>query len=184
MRGHRELADRSLTYGAVGATLPDDAQPTPTGYREYAATVRIGHGAQRWQFASTAVLRWSVKTRSGFTVVAGNAQDAGGDPRVILDQRYWLIARLGPFHVKEPIQVIAVINEPDRTGFAYGTLSGHPVSGEEAFLVEWHSDDTVWLTIRSITTPTTGPWHLAWPAVALAQRLYRRRYLRALSGPI
>jgi uncharacterized protein (UPF0548 family) len=181
VREHRELAHRSLTYRAVGATLPRDPMPTPAGYRAYTKTVKIGEGAARWQFASTALLRWGVKTRSGFTIHTDTVSD--GTPQVILDQRYWLIAHLGPLRIKEPIQVIAVIDEPNRTAFAYGTLSGHPVSGEEAFIVERHTDDSVWLTIRSITQPTTGPWHLARPAVAIAQRLYRRRYLRALNGP-
>jgi uncharacterized protein (UPF0548 family) len=181
VRGHRELAQRSLSYRAVGATLASDPMAIPAGYRAYSKTVNIGEGAARWQFASTALLQWGVKTRSGFSIHAADMSD--GTLQVILDQRYWLIARLGPFHVKEPIQVITVLDEPDRTAFSYGTLYGHPVSGEEAFIVDRHTDDTVWLTIRSITQPTTGPWHLASPAVSLAQRFYRRRYLRALSGP-
>ena len=76
-----------------------------------------------------------------------------------------------------------MIDKPDRKGFAYGTLSGHPVSGEEAFIVDRHPDDSVWLTIRSLTQPTEGAWRAVGPAVALAQRCYRRRYLRALTGP-
>jgi uncharacterized protein (UPF0548 family) len=140
---------------------------------------KIGDGGALWETATTAVLEWAVKTRSGFTVLADPASDR--QPQVILDQRYWLIARLGPLRVREPIEVVAVVDEPDRQGFAYGTLSGHPVSGEEAFIVDRHADGSVWLTIRSITKPTTGAWRLAGPAVAVGQRCYRRRYLRALT---
>ena len=35
-----------------------------------------------------------------------------------------------------PARVVYVVDEPARRGFAYGTLHGHPESGEEAFLVE------------------------------------------------
>lgn len=176
------LSLRQLTYDAVGATLAGDGTPTPTGYRAYVKTVKIGDGIARWEFASTAVLRWGVKTRSGFAVVAD--PPSAGEPQVTVDQRYWLVARLGPFRISEPIEVVGVIDEPERKGFAYGTLSGHPVSGEEAFIVDRHADDSVWLTIRSITRPTTGVWRVAGPGVALAQRYYRRRYTRALTGAV
>jgi uncharacterized protein (UPF0548 family) len=33
------------------------------------------------------------------------------------------------------VRVVAVADEPDRCGFAYGTLPGHAVCGEEAFVV-------------------------------------------------
>jgi uncharacterized protein (UPF0548 family) len=32
-------------------------------------------------------------------------------------------------------RIVAVVDEPDRYGFAYGTLSVHPEQGEESFLV-------------------------------------------------
>lgn len=181
VRKRRTLSQRKLTYDAVGTTFAAGAMPVPAGYRWYEKRVNIGDGVARWEFASAALLEWAVKTRSGFSVVADRPSER--DPQVILDQRYWLIAHLGPIHIKEPIQVVAVIDEPDRKGFAYGTLSGHPVSGEEAFIVDQHPDGTVWLTIRSTTQTATGIWRVAAPAVALAQRCYRRRYLHALTGP-
>jgi uncharacterized protein (UPF0548 family) len=181
VRERRTLSQRHLTYDAVGTTLASGAAAVPAGYRGYEKTVNVGDGLARWEFASTAVLLWGVKTRSGFTVVADRPSEH--DPQVILNQRYWLTARVGPFHVREPIQVVAVIDEPDRKGFAYGTLSGHPVSGEEAFIVNRNPDDSVSLTIRSLTQHTTGAWRAVGPAVAFAQRCYRRRYLRALTGP-
>jgi uncharacterized protein (UPF0548 family) len=36
--------------------------------------------------------------------------------------------------VREPVRVVAVADLPDRRGFAYDTLPGHPVTGEEAFI--------------------------------------------------
>jgi uncharacterized protein (UPF0548 family) len=181
MRERRALSQRHLTYNARGATVAGDAIAA-MGYRRYAKSVHIGDGVARWEFASAEVMRWGVKTRSGFTVLA--EPSFGRVPQVIADHRYWLIARLGPFRIKEPIEVVAVVDEPNRKGFAYGTLSGHPVSGEEAFIVDRRSDDSVWLTIRSITTHASGPWRFAGPTVVLAQRCYRHRYLRALAGPI
>jgi uncharacterized protein (UPF0548 family) len=119
-----------------------------------------------------------VKTRGGFTVEPG----PGAGRRVQVGADYWLVASLGPFAVREPARVVAVVDQPARCGFAYGTLDGHPVSGEEAFIVYRTPDGHVWLTLRSLTRPARGAWRLAFPAVLVAQRWYRYRYLRALLG--
>ena len=168
------LADRRLTYTTVGATRPGQVlwHDHPAGFRRHESVVRIGDGQRSWDAASTAVLEWAVKTRSGFTVEPPGAA-VGADRR-------WLTARLGPFRVREPVKVIAVVDRSDRRGFAYGTLDGHPVTGEEAFIVTRGPDGSVWLTIRSLTRPGRGAWRAAYPAALVAQAVYRRRYVRAL----
>ncbi|MFC7574081.1 DUF1990 family protein [Klenkia terrae] len=85
--------------------------------------------------------------------------------------------------VREPIRVVAVVDTPDRRGFAYGTRPGHPVSGEEAFVVHRDAEGAVWLTLRSLTRPGTGIWRPLFPLLLVAQRVYRRRYRRALVHP-
>ena len=121
--------------------------------------------------------KWAVKTRSGFTV---QPAEGGEGARVRQGQTDTLVASLGPFRLREPVQVVSVIERPDRCGFAYGTRAGHPVTGEEAFIVHRHSDGSVWLTLRSLTRPGIGQWRFAFPAALVAQRWYRRRYTRAL----
>jgi uncharacterized protein (UPF0548 family) len=165
------LDDRTLTYAGVGLTL-SDRWSAERGPQTYERSVRLGGGAERWAFATHEVMRWGVKRRSGFVIDAQTA--ATGD-------RLWLVARWGPFAVREPVEVIGVVDEADRRGFAYGTLTGHPVSGEEAFLVERRPDGSVWLTLRSLTRPGKGLWRMAFPLTLVAQRIYRRRYLRALA---
>jgi uncharacterized protein (UPF0548 family) len=65
------------------------------------------------------------------------------------------------------------------------SLDGRPVSGEEAFIVHRGDDGRVELTLRSLTRPASGRWRAAFPALLIAQRWYRRRYLAALmsDGP-
>jgi uncharacterized protein (UPF0548 family) len=180
------LSKRVVTGDAAGVTLSGsgaDRQTGSAGYRAYERTEFVGNGAAVWDFASAEVLRWGVKTRSGFSVEGGGPSATGVDQPVVAGDRYWLVARLGPSRVREPVVVVAVVDERDRKGFAYGTLAGHPVSGEEAFVVDRHADGadgSVWLTIRSLTRPASGPWRAAYPAALLAQRWYRRRYFRAL----
>ena len=46
-----------------------------------------------------------------------------------------------------PVRVVYVIDEPNRKGFAYGTLDGHPESGEESWIVDQTDDGSVWLIV-------------------------------------
>ena len=171
------LGTRALSYAPVGATAPGDAVwNAPRGFRAYERTVAIGRGESQWQKAAAGLMNWEVKTRSGFRV------DGDGEARTPVEQgrSYWLIAALGPFAVREPARVVAVVDEPDRCGFAYGTLTGHPVTGEEAFVVSRTPDGDVLLTLRSLTRSSPGRWRLLFPLILVAQRWYRSRYLRAL----
>ncbi|TAK69043.1 MAG: DUF1990 domain-containing protein [Actinomycetota bacterium] len=177
----------------------------PAHVGSYERSVAIGSGDATWSAACTDVLSWKVKSRSGFRVEStdvgldsaevggtgfdsvefGGAEfdgagfDSGGQARQ--GDRHWLTASAWLWQVHEPIEVVAVIRTDDRCGLAYGTLDGHPVSGEEAFIVSRNRAGTVTLTIRSLTTPGGGRWRAAWPAVRLAQHYYRRRYLRSLT---
>lgn len=174
-----ELAARSLTYGPVGVTAPGDGVwAAPAGRRAYERSVLVGRGDECWAQAAAALLSWAVKTRSGFAVEAAS----GSDPGVRDGADYWLVAAAGPLRIREPARVVAVVDRPDRCGFAYGTLEGHPVSGEEAFVLHRDEDGVVRLTMRSVTAPGSGGWRLAFPAVLVAQRWYRRRYARALTA--
>ncbi len=120
------------------------------------------------------MLEWGIKTRSGFSVQPTGAVEEGRD--------YVLVAHLGLLKIREPVQVVAVVEEPDRCGFAYGTRNGHPVRGEEAFVVHRTGDGDVLLTLRSLTSAPSGAWLLGYPAALIAQRWYRRRYRQAFSS--
>ncbi|MFD7769636.1 DUF1990 family protein [Streptomyces sp. NPDC059787] len=171
--------DGGLTYGPRGATAPQVPlwSASPPGFRRYERTVTIGRGEDAWNAAREAVLRWEVKRRSGFAVVP--ADGGGTDARE--RGRYTVTAGLGRCVVREPVEVVAVVETGDRCGFAYGTRRGHPVSGEEAFIVHRDDDGRVLLTLRSLTRAApTGPWRPLFPVLLLAQLHVRRRYLRVL----
>ncbi|QEO09800.1 DUF1990 family protein [Protaetiibacter larvae] len=83
-----------------------------------------------------------------------------------------------------PVRVVYVIDEPTRRGAAFGTLPGHPLAGEELFLVERRDDDSVWLTVRIFSRAADGPWKLVLPALRVVQAFLVRRYLHELTGRI
>lgn len=135
-------------------------------------TAVVGYGDLVWERAVEDVLRWRVKTASGFSV------DQTGP--VAPGDRVTVTARLFGVVVVEPVEVVDVIDERDRVGFAYRTLPGHPVCGEEAFIVH-RMGDAVSLTVRSLTRAAPQqPWRALYPLLLIAQRIARRRYLRAL----
>ncbi|GAA3676465.1 DUF1990 domain-containing protein [Arthrobacter ginkgonis] len=132
----------------------------------------MGTGEPVWERVADEVLRWRVKTESGFAV--------GSPGPVSKGERVIVTAHCLGVTVVEPVEVVAVVREPDRVGFAYRTLPGHPVSGEEAFIVHRHGDQ-VHLTVRSLTRAASQqPWRALFPILQVAQRIVRQRYLRAL----
>jgi uncharacterized protein (UPF0548 family)/ligand-binding SRPBCC domain-containing protein len=144
----------------------------PNGFRRSEVSALIGRGDHVWESAARDVLRWAVKTRSGFSV-----DDAR---KVVPGAEQTIIARVAGVAIREPVHVARVVETPTRVGFSYRTRAGHPVSGEEAFIVHRDGDD-VFLTVRSLTAPArTQPWRALYPLLRIAQRVARRRYLRAL----
>lgn len=140
--------------------------------RRSEVSTRIGRGDDVWERASRDILHWKVKTRSGFDV--DDAQP------VISGAQLTITARFIGITVREPVEVVAVVTMPSRVGFAYRTLPGHPVCGEEAFIVHRDGED-VFLTIRSLTrSAPQQPWRFLYPLLRVAQLAARRRYLRAL----
>ncbi|PZE65949.1 DUF1990 family protein [Curtobacterium sp. MCBD17_021] len=148
--------------------------PTPPSHRRYERRSAVGSGEADWERASRAVLRWGVKTRSGFAVPGAD------ETEVRVGQRLEVRLRIGPVVVREPVEVVEVVRTEDRVGFAYRTAPGHPVDGEEAFVVT-REGETVSLTLRSLTRPsTTRGWALVFPLLVAAQVVVRWRYRRAL----
>lgn len=143
------------------------------GFRRSEVTGSVGTGDDVWRRAVVDVLRWKVKTNSGFSVDTVDPVSAG--------QR--VIVTAGGYGIKvfEPVEVVSVVNQPDRVGFSYATLPGHPVDGEEAFIVHRQGDEVL-LTIRSLTRAASQqPWRTLYPGLLLIQRIVRWRYLRSLS---
>jgi uncharacterized protein (UPF0548 family) len=207
------LWQRPVSYAAVGGTKARDLLSyPPVGFRPYEGRARIGQGDARWEFAWNAVLTWGIQRRSGFrvtvtetpaevtdltyrpvrfdsegeplTAAVVGGSPVGGEHLIVPGDTALLGIPFGPFRVGAPARVVYVIDEPDRKGFAYGTIAGHPESGEESFIVERGSDGTVWLEIRAFSRPSNAFWWIVYPVLRMSQAFYTRRYFRALAGAI
>ena len=202
-----------VTYGAIGGTQASDLMLyPPRGFRPVERKVRIGHGPVRWEHAWLETMTWGIQRRSGIRVraleapaevtagtyvpVAFDSSGAPVQPATVGEAVYapdgtpllrpgdTAIMRVPLYPAKVPARVVYVIDEPLRKGFAYGTLPGHPEKGEEAFIVEYRDDDSVWLTIRAFSRPANLLFWIGYPLVRLMQEIFTSRYERALSGPI
>jgi uncharacterized protein (UPF0548 family) len=164
-----QLSAAGLTYREVGATAGD----LPEGYHHLTRRVLIGHGHGLFTEAGNAVRRWQVQVRAGLKVSA-SAPAAARGAVVILG------LGIGPVRFEAPCRVVYTVDEPRRRGFAYGTLPGHPESGEEAFVVEHHEDDAVSFTVTAFSRPATRLARIAGPLGRIAQRRITARYLRSV----
>jgi uncharacterized protein (UPF0548 family) len=216
MTATAQLWQVPVTYAAVGATQAEDLlQHPPKGYRPIERRVRVGYGAERWEYAWLQTMSWGIQRRAGFRVrpldspaevsegtyvpvsfdQAGtpiepaSAREAGevtfaasGMPLIQPGDTALLRWLFWPARI--PARVVYVIDEPDRKGFAYGTLPGHPERGEEAFVVERRADDSVWLVIRAFSRPSNAFFWVTYPALRMMQAIFTARYERALLGPI
>ncbi len=104
----------------------------------------------------------------------------GTDVQVVDGSYVGLVASVTPFRIREPVQVVAVVDVSNRCRSAYGTCPVHPVTGEEAFVVHRTAIGRVWFTMRSLVRPGRGRWRLVFPVLLLAQRWYRRRCVHTL----
>lgn len=95
-----------------------------------------------------------------------------------------LLLGIGRFSLKIPVRVVYVVDEPTRKGFGYGTLDGHPESGEESWVIEKADDGSVWLEIRAFSRPARWYFWAAYPVLLVLQSVFTRRYERALAGRI
>lgn len=165
----RRLRREPLTYPEVGATRTG----APAGYASVRRSRPVAGGVS-FEAAAEAVLGWQVQSRSGLAVAASALRAA---PDEVVLMRFGP----GPLSVRIPCRVVYVVDEPDRQGFAYGTLPGHPETGEESFVVERGPDGPV-LTITVFSRAATRLATLGGPLAAGIQRVMTTRYLRTLDG--
>ena len=71
-------------------------------------------------------------------------------------------------------RVVSVVDEPNRFGFAYGTLPGHAECGEELFLVEKTEDGAVRYIIKAFSRPRIWMARLGYPIARAQQRKFVR----------
>ncbi len=167
-RSLAELTDEGVTYPEVGATAAD----LPVGYRHVVRRAALGQGRVTFDRCATALMTWGVHRASGIDVRASHSPAQVG---AVVSQ---LVGVRG-VGVVAPCKVVYVVDEADRRGFAYGTLPGHPESGEESFAVSILDDESVALDIRSFSRPGNVISRIGQPVSHWVQDKMTDRYVAA-----
>ena len=157
-----------VTYPEVGATLEG---PLPAGYRHLRHSVPLP--AKAFRAAGQAVLTWRMHRAAGVRIEPSAPRAAPG-----VTLRAGLGA--GPLRLWVPCEVVWALDTDERIGFAYGTLPGHPESGEEAFLVQRDADGSVLFTVRAFSRPARWYTRAGGPLVPAFQLAYARWCARTL----
>jgi len=159
----------SLSYPEVGAT----ANALPPGYSHDRYEVKVGVGEVSFQRAADGLRNWKAHRGAGVAVYPSGAPLAKGTTVV-------LVIGIAMVRAIAACRIVYVVDEPNRFGFAYGTLALHPEQGEESFVVEHDTDDTVWFRITAFSRPHDAIARLGSPVARAVQRQVTNAYLRSL----
>jgi uncharacterized protein (UPF0548 family) len=149
-----------FTYSEVGAT---NTAP-PAGYNVDHNRIQLGEGEATYARAVEALKNWRQFDLGWVTIVPRGVA-------VAVEATVAVKARAFGTWSLNASRVVYVIDELRRFGFAYGTLPDHVERGEERFLIEWLSDNSVWYDILAFSRPQHPLVKLSSP---LARRLQKR----------
>lgn len=160
----------AFTYTEIGATRGE----LPPGYHHLRLRREVGRGAADFHRLGEAVLGY--RMQRGLGILRDTSRPAA-EP----DAEVTVRLGIGPFGVRAPCRVVYVLREPDRIGFAYGTLPGHPECGEELFAVEYDREtETVFGVVTAFSRPAVRLTRLAGPLTVPVQWVIARCYLVVL----
>ncbi|MGA4670134.1 DUF1990 family protein [Propionibacteriaceae bacterium Y1923] len=151
---------------------PDSFADLPERHRRFCREVRVaGVDFEAAVDDLFGLFGWRVHGRAGLRVQASDRPlQLGTTVRLRLGR--------GVFAVVAPCRVVEVLDEPDRRGFTYRALPGHPEAGVERFVVV-RDGSGVWFRIEAASAPATWWARLGGPLTRLVQNRVTRRYLRA-----
>ena len=162
-----------FSYSEVGATR----STPPAGYRINHMRALLGKGEDVHARAVSSLLSWRLLTVAGLEIFPSQPPIEPQTNVALLSRHF---ARLGGLWSLDFCRVIYILEaQPEnggairRTGFAYGTLPGHAVRGEEIFSIEWHvATNEVWYDIFSFSLPGNVLIRLAGPLARAAQKQF------------
>lgn len=164
------LADLPLSYPEVGAT----GTALPDGYRHVGRDVVVGAGGTAFAAAGRCLMSFDMHRGAGFSVSATADRAMPGVDVLLRRGPTWLPGN------EAPCRVLHTVDQPDRVGFTYGTLRGHPLHGEESFSVLLDESERVRFVLIAFSRPATPLLAVAGPLGRALQDRIADRYAAAL----
>ncbi len=163
-----------ITYPHRGAS----ALPHPVaGFDNDFQRVQIGQGITDFKRAAEALRNWQMFPPVWTIILPKAAPIEAGNTIAMFAKGFGLWWR-------NSCRIIYTIDEPQRFGFAYGTLPGHIECGEELFLVEMDEAGQVWYTLRAFSTPRNVLVKIAYPLMRNFQARFRRDSAQAMRAAV
>jgi uncharacterized protein (UPF0548 family) len=158
----------ALTYAPAGVSM---GNLTPSGLQRCHWTTALA-GSNAFERAVGALRSWEMHSSARLRVAA--------DGPIAVGTNVAFSAPLPIGFIDGTCRIVAVADEPNRCGFAYGTLSVHPECGEEAFIVSRDAAGNVRLDIDAVSRPSQPLARIVpWLADSLQDHAVRR-YLAAM----
>ena len=154
----------TFTYPETGQTRDGEL---PAGYRHVRREAVVGRGEQAF-----ARVREGMRDFQIHKLAAAKVRSSG-KPRVGLSFH----AAIWFFTV--PCKVLWLRDENTVYGYGFGTLAGHPLSGEEAFEVRLSPDGEVRFAVRAFSRRAAWYAKLAGPLLTALQDFMTDRYVRS-----
>ncbi|MEO6570270.1 MAG: DUF1990 domain-containing protein [Ilumatobacteraceae bacterium] len=164
---------QELTYSPIGIST---ASVPPPGYHHDRWSRRLAGDEGVFERAADALRNWQVQRGAGLVV------ESVGPPTVGVD--VVMAARLPVGYIDVVCRVVDVVDEPDRSGFTYGTLEVHPEQGEESFIVSRAEDGTVTFEVVASSRPRHMLARAAPPVARFLQAHAAGRYLSAMESAV
>jgi uncharacterized protein (UPF0548 family) len=148
--------------------------------------ILLGTGRLTFEAAKAAIREWQMFP-TGWIKVHPHLQSIEAGNKVAV---FFKVLGLWWWNSSE---IIYTIDEEDRFGFAYGTLSGHVETGEERFLVEMDKKGRVWYSIKAFSRPSYQIVRLVYPFARSRQKKFVRDSMQQMkrwveeyqpSGPV
>ena len=165
------------SYTDVGSSL---GKP-PAGSVLDHHRVRLGEGLQVFECARAALRNWAMFRVGWVEAYPSGSPIEEGTTVALLARRLGLWA----LFACRVVRVVEKHGPVESYGFAYGTLPGHALSGEERFPVWWNrAEDSVWYDVLAVSRPSCLAWRLGYPLIRRVQRRFAPASLRAMAHAI
>jgi uncharacterized protein (UPF0548 family) len=151
-------AETDFTYAAHGAT----EGTAPVGYRVDHNRIELG---PHWESAKRAIREWKMFDFPWVDLCRPTTAIETGSTVAILIRHFG-------FYSLNAARIVYTIDEPDRFGFAYGTLTDHGESGEERFMVQRDGDGKVWYDLKAFSRPNHVFAKFGYPVVWMLQKQF------------
>ena len=176
IRAHlQRQAELPFSYPEVGATV--DLDRAPARYRIDRNRSALGHGEACFEAARSASRNWRM-------FELGWAEICWPDSPIKDGAVVGVLAHTLGLWSLSACRIVYVIDEPDRFGFAYGTLPDHAGRGEERFLIEREPDGRVCYDLRAFSRPGLVITHLGYFWMRILQRRFARDSMAVMRNTV